>query len=284
MKQYGLLISLLKIMSFGPGVFPALEEKSFIRNFNDEMIAVKRPGYYAVCYVGKPAAGDYYISQRENFRLPLPDNAEDNGGIVNARKVNPFLGGGLSGFWTPEYGHSLMAANWAPTTHHGLIATLSDGNRYWEDYFEHQFHLDKEKGELVIEGVIESLPLKYRRRYVFLDDLLEVELVIHAADDVVLKQLVENIPIARGGWKGRGADINGQSEGNSFTLSDFHGAGVEFKFDTSRSLKIVSNGMKTGGWRKLQIGRVEIKLPAIIERDEIVKITYQIIPFHERMQ
>jgi hypothetical protein len=266
------------------GVFPALEREPFVRNLTDELIAVKRPGYYAICYVGKPAASDYYISQRHDFRLPLPDNAENTGGIINERKVNPYLGGGLSGFWTPDYGHMLLAANWAPTTHHGLIATVSDGKRYWEDYFAHQFSLDNKVGELHIRGAVESLPIIYERGYRFMDDALEIILKIQATEDINLTRLVENIPIARGGWKADGAEMiakgisNGGVVSDTFRIQDNKRNGVQVSLDSPRSLRFVPDGLKTGGWRKLQIGRVEIELPAKMRKGETAELVYRFVP------
>jgi hypothetical protein len=266
------------------GIFPALEQEPFIRNLNDELIAVKRPGYYAVCYVGKPAASDYYISQRHDFRLPLPDDAENAGGTVDMRKVNPYLGGGLSGFWIPDYGHMLLAANWAPTTHHGLIATALDGRRYWEDYFAHHFSLDDRTGELQIQGEVESLPIIYERRYRFLDDGLEIMLKIQATEDVNLVRFVENIPIARGGWKANGVKMaakgisHGEVVSDTLRIQDNRANGVEVKLDSPRSLRFVPDGLRTGGWRKLQIGRAEIELPVKMRKGETHELVYRFAP------
>jgi hypothetical protein len=200
------------------------------------------------------------------------------------RKVNPYLGGGLSGFWTPDYGHMLLAANWASTTHHGLIATASDGNRYWEDYFAHRFGLDENKGELTIRGEVESLPIVYERRYGFRDDFLEVILKIEATEDINLMRFVENIPIARGGWKANGVKMAAKGISDSevvsdtFIIQDNRANGVEVKLDSPRSLRFAPDGLKTGGWRKLQIGRVEIDLPVEMRKGETHELVYRFAP------
>ncbi|NUQ02085.1 MAG: hypothetical protein HUU35_19740, partial [Armatimonadetes bacterium] len=160
-------------------VWPAQEQASYIRRFADQMIAVKRPGYYTSVWVGKPAPDVFYIRGREALRLPFANGIEDNGGdLPEVRKVTPFLGGGLTGFWTPAYGHALMAACWSPTTHHGLTATQTDGKRYWEDYFAHTHQLDEATGTLTIDGKVEGQPVRYQRVYRFGEEALEVELTV----------------------------------------------------------------------------------------------------------
>jgi hypothetical protein len=48
----------------------------------------------------------------------------------------PFVGGGMSLFWTPDFGNALLAGNWTPLVHHGLVAVDGrTGVRSWEDYF-----------------------------------------------------------------------------------------------------------------------------------------------------
>ncbi|OGV68878.1 MAG: hypothetical protein A3K19_06650 [Lentisphaerae bacterium RIFOXYB12_FULL_65_16] len=264
-------------------VFPALEPEPFIRVFADELVAVKRPGYYAVCYVGKPAAGDHYIRGRENLRVPFADGIEGNGGVLpEVRKITPFLGGGLTGFWTPAYGHALMAADWAPTTHHGLIATQPDGNRYWEDYFAHTHQLDEAAGKLSFQGQVEAQPLDYQRNYWFGDQAIDVELILTARQDVTLQRLVENLPFVRGGWKARGAQFaatgvsTGDVEADRFTVTDTTGAGVEVVLDSKHKLRLVPEGLKAGGWRQLQFGRIEIELPATLKAGEGVVLAYRI--------
>ncbi len=263
--------------------FPCLEEGPFIRDLGGEMVAVKRPAYYTYGFTGKPAGG-FYIQQKEDFRAPFPNDAEENGGAIDLRKITPFVGGGLSGFWTPEYGHFLLATNWAPTTHHGVIATKADGTRYWEDYHAHTHELDEAAGTLMIEGQIESLPLRYVRRYVFGAESLDVTLTLNAVEDLELAGLVENLPVARGGWKARGTewDAGGVAEGevkaDRFRAIDQTGAGAEIRFDRVRPLRLVPEGLRAGGWRLLQIGRVEIQLPAMLKAGESIEVAYSIRP------
>ena len=253
--------------------WPALSVSSFTKNFSDEMIAVKRPGYYAVVYVGHPSPVEHYIKGKEKFRHPLPDDAEDKGGTVNSRKVTPFLGGGLSLFWTKPYGSSILAMNWAPTTHQGLIATKDDGTRYWEDYFATKFQLSQDNSELTVSGRIESLPISYVRKYRFLDDSIEVSLELKAEKAVDLKDLVENFPIPLGEDKKSGVEIKTAS--NLFSVEDMAGRGVSFEFSGPQSMAVQNNGPVMD---KLQIGRVQVKLPSSFTQGQGFQIKYNIKP------
>ena len=266
------------------GAWPCMAAGSFVRTFEDEFIFVKRPAYYATVYVGMPA-GEYYVRGREKLRAPYADDGESTGSAYkDIKTITPFAGGGLSGVWTEDYGHSLMAANWAPTTHHGLIATDADGLRWWEDYHAHSHVLDEDAGTLTITGRVEGQPIAYERRYTFADEALQVELTLTADEAVSLPRLVECVPVARGEWKTRGAEIAapgatvGEARADRFTVSDAEGAGVAFELDGEHDLLLVPDGLQTSGWRKLQIGRVEIALPATLAAGERVTLSYTIRP------
>lgn len=269
------------------GCFPCQEPGPFIRNFADEFIFVKRPGYYAALFVGAPA-GEYYIRKRVDFRAPFANNAESTGGeVADIRKSTPFGGGGLTGLWTPDYGHSILATNWAPTCHHGLVATDSQGLRWWEDYHGHSFELDADAGTLVIRGRIEGQPIRYVRSYTFGDEALGVRLQLSAEADLSLAALVENIPYARWEWKARGADAvagearEGETQANSFCIVDRTGAGVMVTLSEVMPLRLVPQGLKTPGWRRLQIGRVEIVLPARWSAGQEMEISYEVKPLKQ---
>jgi len=111
-----------------------------------------------------------------------------------------------------------------------------------------------------------------------------VLLTLTARDAVDLSDLVENIPIAMGEWKARGVSIEaggkseGEMESDRVTITDNTGAGCQIIFDRKYTLRIVNDGLRTEGWRKLQIGRVEVHLPAELEPDETVEISYTLKP------
>ncbi|MCC7494438.1 MAG: hypothetical protein IT204_18925 [Fimbriimonadaceae bacterium] len=266
------------------GVWPARETNSFVRQFGDELVAVKRPGYYAVIYTGKPAAGAAYLPRKESLRTPFAGDLESTGGVLpDMRSITPFGGGGLSGFWTPAYGHSLLAANWSPTTHHGLIATVA-GKRWWEDYFAHSQTLDAAAGSLTLRGQVEGQPLTYERTYGFGEQGLEVTSRLTATAAWRGERLVENLPYARGGWKARGATLSagdqtsGAVTASELRLTDSSGAGIKVTFEQPQRLRLVPEGLRAGGWRLLQIGRAEVELPTDLAAGQSAVLRYRLAP------
>ena len=266
------------------GVWPAQEPGSFVRNIENQLICVRRPAYYATLYLGKPA-GPYYIRAREHFRLPFPNNAESAGGKGKPKPITPYLGGGLSMFWTPDYGAAIMATNWSPLCHHGLVATRKDGKRYWEDYHATELDLDEEAGVLTITGRIESLPLRYERKYTFAGDAVSVALTLMADDDVDLARLIENLPFAAGRRKVRGAEIvepagEGQ-ETDRIMLMNSDEAGVEISLDRDRPVHVCRNGL-ISHYRQYQINRAEIVFQSAFEGGRRAELSYVIRPIEEK--
>lgn len=254
--------------------WPVFEKERFIHEFAGELVAVRRPAYYAVIYVGKPVPDPYYISKREGFRL-LTD-VENSGGTAHERKVTPFLGGGLSQFWTPQYGSSVLAANWSPLTHHGLVATRDDGKRYWEDYFETTYELNRDSGELICSGQVENTPLTYTRCYRFNEDKIIVDLELRADADITLAAFHENIPFAAGDVKSRGAELimNGHLQ-----VVDETGAGVTVSFENSREVMLQPDGLQRNG---LQFTRAEVPLPSVWTAGETHNLTYTLEPIRKK--
>ena len=263
------------------GVWPALEPGDYVRDLGGELVAFKRAGYFGAVYVGHPAPVDYYIADREQFRLPAPGDAENKGGAANIRKVTPFLGGGLSLFWTPNYGSSVLATNWSPLAHHGLVALQADGKRYWEDYFATKYAVDEKAGTLRVEGRIENQPISYVRTYSFEADGVRVRVQLKADKDIALAGLWENLPFATGTAKTRGAELvvpgekDGAAQAERFTIRDKNGAGVEVVFDAAQQLRVQRNGLQNNG---LQIARVEVALPAQWTSGQTVTLGYQLRP------
>ena len=127
-----------------PATLPALKSTSFTTDVHGahELIAVKRPGYYTAIYVGSPVPTHFPDKIRsvngENMRKAWPLDGEANGFQIDDvhNWAAPFVGGGMSLFWTPDFGNALLAGNWTPLVHHGLVAVDGrTGVRSWEDYF-----------------------------------------------------------------------------------------------------------------------------------------------------
>jgi hypothetical protein len=294
-EQYrwlGVQISRMAFERFGlepatGGQWPALEEKDFIRNFGDELIAVKRPGYFTSIYVGKPA-GEFYIRSRTKLRPAYPNNAESHGGKIkglNHRPQTPLIGGGMTILSSPDYGSALLATNCSPLTYHGPVVIDQNDQRYWAQYHATNFKLDEAQSTLTIDGKVEDQPVIYQRQYQFQPDQIIVKVTYTATDDVNEKSFIENIPVALGNFKANGAmlTVDGnqvdQAMASTIQLRDNNGHGFDIAFTSTQDLHIVRNGLiEDWAGKKVQFGRVEVKLPASMTKGQAVTVQYAFKP------
>ncbi|HRQ75545.1 MAG TPA: hypothetical protein PK098_06450 [Phycisphaerales bacterium] len=165
-----------------PGALPMVEQDDFTRNFGNEFFAIRRPSYYALIYAGAP------MGEWQRVRVP-----QDPGGLY------PRNGGGLSMFWSPSLGASILGKNWSTYAAHTLVATSANGRVDWEDYWSvrNSFAPDSlGTGEmkLQVSGKLRDQPLRYERSYVFHDDRIDVALTIHAEESCRLVAFEESLP------------------------------------------------------------------------------------------
>ena len=266
------------------GVWPATEKGRYIREFGNELIAVRRPSYFASIYVGKPAQ-KWYIRKRDKLRKAYPNNAESEGGQIKGLRhpyQTPLLGGGLTLLSSEDYGTAIYATNWSPLTYHGPVVIAEDKTRSWADYHTTTYVLNELDQTLTVQGSIEGYPLNYQRKYVFKDDALEVEFKITASKSVSLHACFENIPILLGSVKARGAAVKTQGDSEAtrrVTLRDEREAGFDIVFDEPYRVEIEENGLyeKSGGVR-VQVGRVEVSLPNKFNQGDSATVRYRIVP------
>jgi hypothetical protein len=296
----------------GGYVYPAEEEESFVRNFGDEYIAVKRPSYFAGIFVGKPKGGwgVLELKIRENYRNPTTEKKLNEGGVsvedlapetgasISAYNYNPYLGGGLSLFTTPAYGSAVAGTTWSALAQHGLVA-WQGGKRYWNDYYSTQFLLDQEQDALTVSGSIETLPFVYSRNYSFLEDRLSMTLTIQATQSISLEKFAEIIPVptcTRANCNGaiknrklRGAflDVTGgasPSNGQVVTAQkvqvlDQNSKGVTFEFTSAVPLSLQRHGLRHLYYDdEFQVGRIEVQLPTTWSAGQVYTLSYSLIP------
>ncbi|MBN2641945.1 MAG: hypothetical protein JXR78_09840 [Victivallales bacterium] len=247
------------------GEWPALTKKSFIRNIANELIAVKRPGYYAAIYVGKPAPVSHYIKNKENFR----DESTDRN---HSRHVTPFLGGGLSLLSSPDYGALVVGSNWSPLCHNGLLA-YDKGKRYWEDYFASSFKLNEKSGTLSVSGKLEKVPVRYTRTYTFADDALHIKVELQAEKELKLDRFVEVIPLAQGEAKSGGFSMK-KAKG-LVKVRNRAGKGFDLSLPPDMPLSDKQGKLHV---RSLRIDRLELELPCNLSRGQKVSFSYSIRP------
>ncbi|MBN1671749.1 MAG: hypothetical protein JXR37_11980 [Kiritimatiellae bacterium] len=265
------------------GVWPALERGEFLRDFGGELIAVKRRGYYATVYVGRPTPHEMYIHRRGTTcaaQDPLPNDAENTGGPVNARQVCPFTGGGLSQLWTPGFGTAIVAANWSALCHNGLVAVDANDKRAWADYFSVRHTLDAPRWTLEVDSRLWNHPIRAARRYAFGPDAVEIQLALRAESAVRLKDLIENIPLLGGKRNGlliacgQGPVEDGTHTTDRLRLRDQAGQGVDILFDRPYPIRVRTRGPKGA----MQVNRVEVVLPVEWAAGQTRTLRYRIRP------
>ena len=161
---------------FVPGRLPARADKPFARSFgNGEFVCVRRLAYYALIYTGSPMCS--WLQQPDDANAQWPRN-----------------GGGISLFWSPELGTSILGKNYNTYSAHTLIAEPADSGPRWEDYRSVKGKVESDPPQVDVTGRIRGLPLSYRRTWRFGDDRLVATLTINAEEDVRLRSFAESFP------------------------------------------------------------------------------------------
>jgi len=206
--------TLVRVLEEGPG-YPLLESERYTRNFADEFHAIRRPAYAALFYTGVANAHD-------TGRTNLHGTVQGDGGYFNG-----FAGGGLSAFWVPEVGTSLIGRksategyqrsernprfvpgwqDWANNhivgeTREGKILTSARTSRPENAVVEGADGLERLEiagnfvQELRQQGQIIEHPASYRRSYAFHDTHIEVKVGVSFSGPTEFNSLFETLPL-----------------------------------------------------------------------------------------
>jgi len=208
--------------------WPALDGETDLL-IDDDLYALRKPGFYTALYVGHPIHDPFYTDKFVPYITPAAPPTtgcpplhsatyEDTGVPLPAwyaslcgddypdfATKHPFVGGGLTLVWTPAFGATLLAANWSPLVHHGVVGlginpTTSVLERSWERYSATQFH-DADSTGAELSGAIPMYyeaadELDYTRTYGFTDDTITVEVTLTNATGSAqsFDALWENLP------------------------------------------------------------------------------------------
>jgi hypothetical protein len=162
------------------GKLPVVRQESFTENINDEFYAVRRPAYYALIYTGHTAPA--WVKSRISFK---------------PNQYWPRTGGGLSLFWTPQYGSAICSMNYTAYMNHHVIAEIGDGKVKWPDYWSVNHEWDETAGTLSIRSKLFDLPVSMVRSHTFLAEGVKEELTVIFDQDVAVEALSEQIPLLK---------------------------------------------------------------------------------------
>ncbi|NOZ23715.1 MAG: hypothetical protein GXP25_21780 [Planctomycetes bacterium] len=264
-----------------PGKLPVLQSDRFDKNFNDEFIAIRRPTYYALTYVGR-TAHEWTKSHRQMAR----------------DKPYRRSGGGLSLFWTPAYGSGILSMNYSALANHMVRADV-EGNVEWEykgkdhgvspkcswpDYFSLEHTYDPETHTLVATTRMVDLPIALKRTTVYEEDGVRQVSELAFRGDVRVLRLVENIPLllnkeglrlrfqhAGGAWKDQpGPGCTAAWVGNG------KGNGVLFTFDQPVTLALGPDANQKWYRETQKMKPLEVDLGNEHKKGEHVTVTYRI--------
>ncbi len=237
------------------GILPA-QESGFVRNFNDEFIAVRKPGYYTLFYTGN-------TDTAKARRPKVAENKSPNNKWMQTQ--------GMSLFWTPDYGSLVTAMNWSGDTGNFVRADLVDGNCAYSDYMSLKRSFKDEK--LTLENELFQCPaITVKREVTFGDYELVQNLTLSIGDNVEVKDLYEQIPFLR---NKKDLKITFEPNENEAKSVAFTGNGKTLKLTFDRPVKC-SFGPETK-FNNQMIGALRIHFGNKFTKGENIslKIAYQ---------
>jgi len=283
--------------------FPAETNQNYIREVSDQLVVVKKDDYYATVYVGHPTTdirrylnedydGNGIRDHVETLQEPLNVASYVNGNRWRDNSPymqTPFLVGGITQFWTPDFGNALISTNMSPYMQHGLVLQY-EGKLYWARYESVDYTLNGDEltmtGEIVfpyntdtpwVLGYDETID--FERTYTFLDDSIEVELTVESPEAIQLEGIFENIPVPvcyrddcsvlsdevsftndalkvmslkRAGSKiynAGGQEVSGNKNLSSVFVKNSNNQGMKIDFGTAQNIDIVSDGIRWWFWK-----------------------------------
>ena len=246
---------------------PMEKNGEFIRDFNGEFLAVRKPGYYALVYTGKTAP-----EWTGKGRRTQPDNPKPT------YKWNQMQG--LQMFWTPEFGNGVLSMNWNADTLAMVRADLPGGKCSFPDYWSLSSRFDAARQTLSLKWRMYELPLTIVRTLTFEPDGLRQELEAASSGEVRCDGLWEQIPVLLGkkdelmlfetpdGWSKEPGKARG------FWLGTGGGQGIRFGVDRMVELSMGKETVLNGQ----RMGVVKVALGKTFRPGDKVKLNWTMQP------
>ena len=163
-------------------LFPMEVPGNFIKNFNQEFLAVKENGYYAFAYTGMTSA-----------KWMRPTTCRKPGDRDHRSSWNPIQG--IQLIWSKEYGSLFTTTSWNSYTYAMTIADLSDHLVSFPDYWTFQHKFDAGNNTLVLSNKMFDLPAEVTRTIHFGKKEIHQKLLIRSTAPWKCRGFYEQLPL-----------------------------------------------------------------------------------------
>ena len=162
---------------------PHEKSNNFIRNFNNEFIAIRKPGYYMFQYL-KGTASPWV----KRFRFKTADNPK-----LPTYKWTQLQGTAV--LWFEGYGAFITGMNWSGNTFHMLRGDLPNGNLAYPDYWDYNARILRGGNKILANGgMFQADGVRFTRYTECLEDGIRQSVTVKFAKDITFKRLAEQIP------------------------------------------------------------------------------------------
>lgn len=247
---------------------PVEKAERFTKNFNNEFIAIRRPAYYAIAYVGKTAA--------EWTRKSVKFQSENPKPVYKWNQIQ-----GLSMFWTPNYGNCVLSMNWNANTPQMIRADLENGKCDFPDYWSLKSKFDQATMTLSTDWTMHTLPISIKRNLHFGETKVDISVTLTFSAAGNVESLYEQIPfLIKSGSKVEFKNDSGEWQTEPCDTPEVRfinqtGKGVLFQFDQPH--KYISGPESELNHQKM--GTLRVSLPNKFNKDETCSLSYSITPF-----
>ena len=167
----------------GKFLFPAEEKNDFVKNFNNEFLAVKNKEVYAFFYTGKTWSP--YHRDEMNLTLNRP---------LYFRKTAPPIQG-LQLTWFSGIGNAQLGMNWAVQTQPVLVAELPGNTAAIPDYWTFHFRWNPEKRNMEMTWKLLGLQARVKRSVSIADGRILNSVTLLSNQAWECKGVYEQIPL-----------------------------------------------------------------------------------------
>ena len=163
---------------------PHEKNKNYIKNFNNEFLAVRKNGYYMFQYLKGTAP-----ARVKNLRFKTVKNPK-----LPVYKWTQLQGTSI--LWFEGYGALITGMNWNGDTFHILRGDLPDGKLAYPDYWKHNARILNGGNKIVEQGnLFQADGVTYTRQTECQENGIRITVTAKFAKDIQFKKFAEQLPL-----------------------------------------------------------------------------------------